>query len=329
MLGMLTNRNAVGQVDREPSCHGCGARKASCQCAPARTASGQSPPLRSDVRIREEARFGRSFASVRLEENSPIADGATHSSAAATIGNQIRFSTRYDDSDIAHRRLLAHELARVTQQSIGRPSMAHRVPIEAEASRIATELPDRVVVKEGDQAGSERHGHTAGERSESCAPYIGTCDFYRCRQRNTGGTHAPTDYYLGYGLKYCDRFGTITRPLLSPAGQEWVDRTRTYLQIAAERSIPWDAQPQDVKRIAFGSHPECYVRGGVCFLPPSDWGTIWDTVDSDDMEIRQALTTGVFCGGNLLPLAFPVHGLAAGGGYGGLMERDRRRAFGQ
>ncbi|OXV05855.1 hypothetical protein Egran_06377 [Elaphomyces granulatus] len=28
----------------------------------------------------------------------------------------------------------------------------------------------------------------------------------------------------------------------------------------------------------FGTHPDCYVKSGLCTLPPTDWWTITDTV---------------------------------------------------
>jgi hypothetical protein len=45
--------------------------------------------------------------------------------------------------------------------------------------------------------------------------------------------------------------------------------------------------------------------------------------------MKQVLVTGIYCAGNYLPMLFPIHSLAAGGGYAGLMERDRQRMFGQ
>jgi outer membrane protein OmpA-like peptidoglycan-associated protein len=166
------------------------------------------------------------------------------------------------------------------------------------------------------------------EGPEDCAKLIGSCEFYRCRQRRTGNSHAPTDYYLGYGLKYCLRFSEQTRPRLSHAGKMWLDKTLTCLHEHIQRRIPYEAPPGTVKRSAFDSHPGCYVVSGLCFLDPSDWQVIWDTIDSSDNDLKQVLTTAIFCGANLGVVGvMPMHSLAAGGGYAGLHERDMRRAF--
>src|SRR5207248_10941174 len=89
-----------------------------------------------------------------------------------------------------------------------------------------------------------------------------------------------------------------------------------------------DASPEVVKTMAFNSHPGCYVTSGLCFLSPDDWALIWATIDSRDNDLKQVLVTAVYCAGNYLPMMFPTLSLAAGGGYRGLMERDRRRAYG-
>lgn len=171
------------------------------------------------------------------------------------------------------------------------------------------------------------------QRPEDCARLVGSCEFYRCRQRRTGNTHPATAYYLGYGLKYCLRFSQQTRPRLSRAGQIWLDQTLLCLQEHIQRSVPYDAPPDVVKRSAFDSHPHCYVASGLCLLPPSDWMAIWASIDSSDNELRQVLVTAIDCAASLGGLGaagiMPIHSLAAGGGYRGLMERDWQQAFGR
>lgn len=50
-------------------------------------------------------------------------------------------------------------------------------------------------------------------------------DFYKRYPYST----APA-YYLNYGFTYCNLFMNKTKPLLSPAGQDWIDRTVVSLQ---------------------------------------------------------------------------------------------------
>ena len=164
--------------------------------------------------------------------------------------------------------------------------------------------------------------------AEDCGRLVGSCEFYRCRQRRARTGFPPTGYYLGYGLKYCERFSTRTRPRLSPAGQRWLDKTLPCLQAWIHSHLSYDADPDTVKRGAFGSHPDCYVLSGLCFLSPHDWHEIWDTIDSADNDLAQVLRTAVFCGGNIGALVIPGS-LAAGGGLHGQMERDWQRNFGQ
>jgi outer membrane protein OmpA-like peptidoglycan-associated protein len=164
--------------------------------------------------------------------------------------------------------------------------------------------------------------------AEDCGRYVGSCEFYRCRQRRAPSSFPPTGYYLGYGLKYCERFSTRTRPRLSHAGQRWVDMTLYCLQAWIHSHLRYDTDPDTVKASAFRSHPDCYVQSGLCFLSPADWLEIWNTIDSADNDLRQVLATAVYCGANVGVLVIPGS-LAAGGGFHGLMERDWQRNFGQ
>ncbi len=100
---------------------------------------------------------------------------------------------------------------------------------------------------------------------EDCRSFIGTCEYYHCRER----THrcGPTGYYQGYGFKYCDRFSNLTRPTMTTAGQDWIDLTLRCLQVRMENDIPADADCGDARSQAFNAHPPCYVESGVCSLP--------------------------------------------------------------
>lgn len=185
------------------------------------------------------------------------------------------------------------------------------------------------------------HGATPGDREEhrsavvttprrtagpeDCGDWIGNCEFYLCRERR----HPCGDggYYKGYGYKYCNRFSRLARSLSAP-GRDWVWKTLRCLHEHLDRNVPIDAPCQEVKKSAFDSHPDCYVRSGVCFLDVGEMKDIVETIDPQDNDIKQVLITGVDCIGNVAPVAlFPVTSLSVGGGYGGLMERDRQRMF--
>lgn len=158
---------------------------------------------------------------------------------------------------------------------------------------------------------------------EDCSDLIGSCDFYLCRERRH--PCGEKGYYKGYGYKYCERF-TRLESRLSASGKDWLPKTRRCLQQHIDRNIPADTPCPRVKQSAFDSHPDCYVLHGVCFLDPKEWYEIWNVIDPEDNDLKQVLLTGVYCIGNLGPVAlFPQLSLGAGGGFRGLMERDRQR----
>jgi hypothetical protein len=81
--------------------------------------SGQ--PLDAATRFYFEPRFGQDFSGVRIHADSQTASAAEAVNALAyTVGSDIHFGTgQFAPTSTAGRRLLAHELAHVTQQMIG------------------------------------------------------------------------------------------------------------------------------------------------------------------------------------------------------------------
>jgi len=79
-------------------------------------------PLEPRTRHVMEARFGVDFSGVRVHDDASAAATAAGIDAAAfTLGDHVVFGAgRYDPSNPAGRRLLAHELAHVVQQSTER-----------------------------------------------------------------------------------------------------------------------------------------------------------------------------------------------------------------
>jgi hypothetical protein len=94
-----------------------------------------------------------------------------------------------------------------------------------------------------------------------------TCDFYpKCLENkfNCGASGYP----LGYGNKYCNRFLTYFDKF-SPAGQGWIQKTLVCLKhkIAPSLKDPYNAFTCSVvEKVAFDSHPQCYVESGFCDL---------------------------------------------------------------
>ena len=80
-------------------------------------------PLAADARAFMEVRFGHSFAAVRVHDDACAAGAAAGIAARAfTVGQHVAFARgQYAPASAAGRRLLAHELAHVLQQTGGAP----------------------------------------------------------------------------------------------------------------------------------------------------------------------------------------------------------------
>jgi hypothetical protein len=110
--------------------------------------------------------------------------------------------------------------------------------------------------------------------------------YYRCAEVTLAC--GPDGYLLGYGAKYAERFYRQTRPWMSPAGRRWIDATLVCLQTTLRDRIDATTSCDDVRTIAYDSHPECYVSTGFCRLPWSDWFAVLGTVDGTDWLSRDA-----------------------------------------
>lgn len=131
-----------------------------------------------------------------------------------------------------------------------------------------------------------------------CAPE-GQLDYYRCRAEDfvtREPEREPPDYYLDYGDRYVRRFSEETRPLLSPAGQRWLDRVRRKLQEAIEELRDSDPlgfallelEPERFADFAFETHPEAYLEAALAELPLRDLILIGSTPDAQDLFSQRA-----------------------------------------
>jgi hypothetical protein len=91
-----------------------------------------------------EARFGYDFSSVRVHDDARAAETAAQIDAAAfTVGEDLVFGAgRFDPASAEGRRLIAHELAHVVQQSRGAPAGAG--PVVQRRSIYFLGLVDRI-----------------------------------------------------------------------------------------------------------------------------------------------------------------------------------------
>ena len=103
-------------------------------------------PIDQATRSFMEPRFGRDFTHVRLHtDESAMRSASTINAHAYTVGNDIVFGRgRFDSNTREGRRLLAHELTHVVQQSTGyAPRAVARQPadVEADKSKTPTKSP--------------------------------------------------------------------------------------------------------------------------------------------------------------------------------------------
>ena len=178
---------------------------------------------------------------------------------------------------------------------------------------------------------------TAWAQPAHCEP-DGGLDYYRCRADDfvtREPTRSAPDYYLDYGDRYVRRFSEETRPLLSPAGQRWLDRVRGELQEAMEEVRASDPlgfallelEPDRFADFAFETHPQAYLEAGLAELPLRDLVLIGSTPDAQDILSPRARAQ----------IAGVIHGLVGACRSQGLGRcavervlieaRERRRLF--
>ena len=104
---------------------------------------GAGNPLDSVTRAEMESRFGQDFSQVRVHTDAQAVESARAVDASAyTVGNDVAFDQgKYAPDTPAGKRLLAHELAHVVQQSRGglaAPSPSPNSPLEQAADSAAS-----------------------------------------------------------------------------------------------------------------------------------------------------------------------------------------------
>ncbi len=164
-------------------------------------------------------------------------------------------------------------------------------------------------------------------------PEPGTCTFYASCLENSIAC-GPNGYALGYGAKYCSRF--LAEDRFSADGALWRDITLTCLQRSlidyVDPAVASDATCEEVKDVAFDSHPVCYTQPemSVCDLSFSDWNVIRQTVDTGDVfsgdGIRQVLSVMRRC---LFGGFFSVDGGFDGVAAGAPLEGEAAAEFEQ
>jgi len=116
-------------------------------------------PLDRETRAFMEPRFGHDLSRVRVHTGTTAAESARAVNARAyTVGSEVVFGAgEFRPETLSGRRLLAHELAHVTQASVSQPSSRVTIVAEADPSeRYAEAAADQVV------GGGALTGHDPG-----------------------------------------------------------------------------------------------------------------------------------------------------------------------
>jgi len=122
---LLSSRDSSSTLSRKPAA---GESRSENNLAHSDLSPGMGQPLPESERAFFEPRFGRDFSGVRVHTGGHAAELAQSVSARAyTLGNDVVFGAgEWSPGTTAGRTLLAHELAHVTQQADGAPSMIRR-----------------------------------------------------------------------------------------------------------------------------------------------------------------------------------------------------------
>lgn len=134
------------------------------------------------------------------------------------------------------------------------------------------------------------------------------CDFYSCAAQAANDQKVcdladKQSYFLNYGEKYCKRFSSRTEKSLSAEGRGWLNRTLACLQSSIVEGCNQKKECANcgtIRKLAFDTHPYCYVSSGLCKLSLKDQIEVAKTVDANDFfsieSLAQVSVVGADCG---------------------------------
>jgi hypothetical protein len=119
------------------------------------------------------------------------------------------------------------------------------------------------------------------------------CDYYKLRAEDYESrhtcpeceTHPLPEYYLGYGLKYCEKFSNEAYEKLSPKGKAWLLKTRCDLQMKMEKALKKNHRLEMDERFTeevFNMHSSSYLEAGLADLSPGDLWEIFRTPELNE-----------------------------------------------
>ena len=129
-------------------------------------------------------------------------------------------------------------------------------------------------------------------RPVDCSPYFGKAEYYKKRYDDYVFRYRDKAvkeiYYITYGFKYCRAFSDLGNTKDASADlKEWIKQTMVLLQEKLEHQLQSDPtienDPKRLMSVAFKTHPEAYLEGGLLKLSVGDKLKIILTVEHEDL----------------------------------------------
>jgi hypothetical protein len=132
-------------------------------------------------------------------------------------------------------------------------------------------------------------------KNNSCAEFIGTCDFYLCQEQKY--PCGLDGYNLHFGYKYCSdsKFGLLQK-MKTREGQNWTRSVYTCLQKRSlensEKILESENKCRDLQQASYNSHVDCYFEAGFCDLKLTEKEKIFNLIKKEifsSQSIKQGL----------------------------------------
>ncbi len=122
----------------------------------------------------------------------------------------------------------------------------------------------RITKKYGKEFANEVYANWISSKNfgESCAPLIGSCDYYLCRENLK--PCGVKGYYLAFGYQHCQKSFTQLSTRVSERGKVWLTDVATCLQEKVENEISPELECSEIKNASIASHESCYEKTNFC-----------------------------------------------------------------
>lgn len=99
--------------------------------------------------------------------------------------------------------------------------------------------------------------------AQECTQYVGSCDYYLCREMNK--KCSIKGYFINFGYKYCTKSINGLAAKISTEGKDWIVQTSICLQEHLDE-VDDTNSCADIKMKATKLHDICYQKSNFCSL---------------------------------------------------------------